>query len=174
MLIADDHLVVREGLAAVIGRQSGITVVAEASDGLEAVALWSLHRPDVSLLDLRMPGLDGVAVLRAIRSVAPEARVIVLTTFDSDEDVYRAMRAGAKAYLLKDVRRDELLECIRKVQMGEVFIPPAIAAKLAGRVGGEELSQREFEVLLRIAQGDSNKDVGRHLGISETTVKSHV
>lgn len=174
VLIADDHHVVREGLVAVIRPQRDMQIVAEAADGAEAVALWSLHQPDVGLLDLRMPGVDGIAALEAIRRAVPDARAIVLTTFDGDEDVYRAMRAGARAYVLKDIRREDLLECIRKVRRGDVFMPPAIAAKLAGRVGGTELSRRELEVLSCLARGETNKEVGQSLGISETTVKSHV
>jgi DNA-binding NarL/FixJ family response regulator len=174
VLIADDHTVVREGLAAIIGRQPDMQVVAEANNGREAVALWKQHRPDVTLLDLRMPELDGAGAIVEIRTEDPSARLIILTTFDGDEDIYQGMRAGARAYLLKDARREELLECIRRVAAGGIFVSPEIAAKLAERVGGEELTQRETEVLRLLAGGKSNKEIGGRLFISETTVKSHV
>jgi DNA-binding NarL/FixJ family response regulator len=174
VLIADDHTVVREGLAAIIGRQPDMRVVAEGNNGREAVALWKQHRPDVTLLDLRMPELDGAGAIVEIRLEDACARVIILTTYDSDEDIYRGMRAGARAYLLKDARREDLLECIRRVGAGGGFVPPEIAAKLAERVGGDDLTQREAEVLRLLASGKSNKEIGGSLFISETTVKSHV
>lgn len=174
ILIADDHVMVLEGLVAIIGRQPDMTVVAEAADGREAVALWQQHRPDVSLLDLRMPTLDGVAAIAAIRQQAPAACVIVLTTFDTDDDIYRAIKAGARAYLLKDARREELLDCIRRVHAGETCIPAALMAKLAAGMSNEPLTGRERDVLTLLAQGKSNKEIGSHLYISETTVKSHL
>ena len=174
VLIADDHAVVRDGLVAMIGKWTDAAVVAEAQDGREAVEQWKLHRPDVSLLDLRMPVLDGVGAIEQIRQLDPAARVILLTTFDGEEDIYRAIRAGAKAYLLKDTPRDDILNCIRKVHAGETFVPPPLAAKLAERVSGVELTQREMVVLRALATGQSNKAIGRSLFISETTVKAHV
>jgi two-component system NarL family response regulator len=174
VLIADDHAVVRDGLVAMIGKWTDTVVVAEAQDGREAVEQWKLHRPDVSLLDLRMPVLDGVGAIEQIRQFDPAARVILLTTFDGEEDIYRAIRAGAKAYLLKDTPRDDILNCIRKVYAGETFVPPPLAAKLAERVSGVELTQREMVVLRALATGQSNKAIGRSLFISETTVKAHV
>lgn len=174
LLIADDHLVVREGLAAIINSQPDMQIVAEAQDGQEAVKKWKQHRPDVTLVDLRMPELDGVRVIQEISTQDANARVIVLTSYDNDEDVYRGMRAGAKAYLLKDAGREVLLDCIRKVQAGQMYVSPAIAAKLAGRVGARDLSGREVEVLRLLAGGQSNKQIGRSLFVSETTVKSHV
>ena len=174
VLIADDHTVVREGLAAIIGRQPDMHVVAEGNNGREAVALWKQHRPDVTLLDLRMPELDGVGAMVEIRTEDVFARVIILTTYDGDDDIYRGMRAGARAYLLKDTRREDLLECIRRVRAGGIVGPPESAAKLAGRVGGEDLTQRETEVLRLLAGGKSNKEIGKGMFISETTVKSHV
>ncbi len=174
ILIADDHSVVREGLVSLVKRKSDMTVVAEASNGREAVDLWKEHRPDVTLLDLRMPELDGVGVIKEIREFDDGAHIIVLTTFDGDEDIYRAIKAGAKGYLLKDTAREALMESIRRVHAGETCIPPALAAKLADRVSGEALSAREIEVLQRIAAGKSNKEIGAELFISEGTVKTHV
>lgn len=174
ILIADDHSVVREGLVSLIKRKSDMVVVAEASNGREAVDLWKEHRPDITLLDLRMPELDGVGAIKEIRELDETARVIVLTTFDGDEDIYRAIKAGAKAYLLKDTARDALVDCVRRAHAGETYLPPQLAAKLAERVSGEALSAREIEVLRRIAAGKSNKEIGAELFISEGTVKTHV
>ena len=174
ILIADDHSVVREGLVSLIKRKSDMVVVAEASNGREAVDLWKEHRPDITLLDLRMPELDGVGAIKEIRELDETAHVIVLTTFDGDEDIYRAIKPGAKAYLLKDTARDALVDCVRRAHAGETYLPPQLAAKLAERVSGEALSAREIEVLRRIAAGKSNKEIGAELFISEGTVKTHV
>jgi DNA-binding NarL/FixJ family response regulator len=174
ILIADDHSVVREGLVSLVKRKADMAVVGEASNGREAVDLWKEHRPDITLLDLRMPELDGVGAIKEIRGLDENARIVVLTTFDGDEDIYRAIKAGAKGYLLKDSAREALMECIRKVHSGETCIPPDLAAKLADRVSGEALSAREIEVLQRIAAGKSNKEIGAELFISEGTVKTHV
>ena len=174
ILIADDHSVVREGLVSLVKRKSDMTVVAEASNGREAVDLWKEHRPDVTLLDLRMPELDGVGAIKEIREFDASAHILVLTTFDGDEDIYRAIKAGAKGYLLKDTAREALMDSIRRVHAGETCIPVSLAAKLADRVSGEALSAREIEVLQRIAAGKSNKEIGAELFISEGTVKTHV
>jgi DNA-binding NarL/FixJ family response regulator len=174
VLIVDDHSVVREGLASLIGRKADMTVVGEAANGREGVDLWREHRPDVTLLDLRMPELDGVGVIKEIRAVDEKARFVVLTTFDGDEDIFRAIQAGAKGYLLKDVPRDALMDCIRRVHAGETCVPVHLAMKLADRVGGETLSEREIDVLKLMALGKSNKEIGSALFISEGTVKSHV
>jgi DNA-binding NarL/FixJ family response regulator len=174
ILIADDHSVVREGLVSLVKRKPDMIVVGEASNGREAVDLWKEHRPDVTLLDLRMPELDGVGAIKELRQLDENARIVVLTTFDGDEDIYRAIKAGAKGYLLKDVAREALMESIRKVHAGETCMPPALAAKLAERVSGEALSAREIEVLQRVAAGKSNKEIATELFISEGTVKSHV
>ena len=174
ILIADDHSVVREGLVSLVKRKSDMVVVAEASNGREAVQLWKEHRPDVTLLDLRMPELNGVGAIKEIRELDENAHIVVLTTYDGDEDIYRAIKAGAKAYLLKDTARDALVETVRRVHAGETYLPPQLAAKLAERVSGEALSPREIEVLQRMAVGKSNKEIGAELFISEGTVKTHI
>lgn len=174
ILIVDDHTVVRDGLAAIVRQEKDMAVVAEAGDGRQAVELWKDHRPDVTLMDLRMPGLDGVSAIYEIRATDPGARIVILTTFDGDEDIYRGLRAGAKSYLLKDVRREELFHCIREVHAGRTFVPPAIAAKLVERLPADDLSPREFDVLRLLAAGKPNKLIGVDLGITEVTVKSHV
>ena len=174
VLIADDHGVVREGLVSMIQRnRADMSVVGEASNGREAVELWKQHRPDVTLLDLRMPELDGVQVIKEIRATDKNARIIVLTTFDGDEDIYRAIQAGAKGYLLKDVTREALMDSIRRVHVGETSVPLNVVTKLADRISGETLSERELEVLRLMAKGKSNKEIASALFISEGTVKSH-
>lgn len=174
VLLADDHTVVRDGLASLIDQEAGLKVVAAAANGRQAVELWQQHRPDVTLMDLQMPVLNGVDAIREVRALNPGARIIVLTTFDGDEDIYRALRAGAKSYLLKDVRRNDLFRCIREVHAGKFYLPPEVAAKLAGRQPAIDLTPRELEVLRLLAEGKSNKAVGEALAIAEVTVKSHV
>ena len=174
ILIVDDHLVVRMGLRSMIDSQPDMKVVAEAANGNEAVQAYREHRPDIVLLDLRMPQLNGVEATVAIRRQFPEAFIIVLTTYDGDENIYRALRAGAHAYLLKDIPRDEFLAAVRAVHRGQYCIPPAIAARLAQRMPLVELSTREREVLKLIVEGMSNKEVASTLAISESTVKNHV
>jgi two-component system NarL family response regulator len=174
VLIADDHVTVTAGLSSIIGLQPDMVVVAEAADGRQAVELWRQYRPDVALLDLRMPVLGGVGAIDQIRLQDASARVIVLTTFDTDNDVYRAIKAGAKGYLLKDARREELLDCIRRVSRGETCIPPSLLEKLAAGVSGETLTGRESDVLTLLARGKSNKEIGANLYISEATVKAHL
>jgi two-component system NarL family response regulator len=174
LLIADDHPVVREGLVTIIQRQKDMTVVAQAAHGREAVERFCQQQPDVVLMDLRMPEMAGVEAILALRATAPEVRVIVLTTYDTDEDIYRAMRAGAKAYLLKDTPREELLDTIRAVAAGYSRVPPDVAAKLAERVSSETLTARELDVLRLIVAGHSNRQIATRLFISEGTVKTHV
>ena len=174
VLIADDHVTVTAGLASIIGLQGDMRVIAEAANGREAVDLWLKHRPDVALLDLRMPMLDGVGAIDEIRREDAFARVIVLTTYDTDNEIYRAIKAGAKGYLLKDSRREELLNCIRRVSRGEICIPASLLERLAAGVSGETLSGREMDVLTLLARGKSNKEIGLNLYISETTVKAHL
>jgi two-component system NarL family response regulator len=174
ILLADDHPVVRQGLAALINRQPGMRVVAEAATGREAVALFAEQRPDITLMDLRMPELDGVAAILAIRAEAPAARVIILTTYDGDEEIYRGLLAGAMAYLLKDATPEVLVEAIQAVHAGQKRIPQEVAAKLAERMGGPELTPRELEVLRLLVAGHSNKGIGAALAIGEGTVRTHV
>ncbi len=149
-------------------------VVAEAENGRQAVDFWRKLRPDVTLLDLRMPVLDGVGVIEEIRQDEPGAKFIILTTFDTDNEIHRAIKAGAKGYLLKDARREVLLDCIRKVSNGETCIPPALVEKLAASMRGETLTSREVEVLALLVRGRSNKEIASKLFISETTVKGHL
>lgn len=174
IMVVDDHPVVREGLAAMIDRQPDMTVVAEASDGRQAIELFNQTTPDVALMDLRLPVMSGVEAIAVIRKQHPAARIIVLTTYDGDEDIYRALQAGAQGYLLKDMFRDELLDAIRAVHRGQRRIPAAVATRLAERMGGHGLTARELEVLELIAKGKSNREIGAHLAISEGTVKGHV
>ena len=174
LLIADDHMTVLAGLASIIGMQPDMIVVAEAADGRQAVDLWRKHRPDVTLLDLRMPKLDGVGAIDEIRKEDTSARIIILTTYDTDNEIYRAIKAGAKGYLLKDARREELLDCIRKVNRGDTCIPQALVEKLAAGMSSEALTGRELQVLTLLARGKSNKEIGANLFISETTVKGHL
>ena len=174
VLIADDHAVVRRGLAAIINLEEDVQVIGEASDGEEAVALWRQLRPDVTLMDLRMPGVEGVEAIDRIHDEDSAAAIIVLTTFDHDEDIYAGLRAGAKAYLLKDVQPEELFRCIRTVHAGEAYLQPKVAAKLAQRVQEEPLTERETQILKLLAEGKSNRAIGQFLFIAESTVKSHL
>ena len=174
ILVADDNFLVRLGLGAVLNAQSGMTVIAEAGNGRQAVELFRQHTPDIVLMDLRMPLMTGVEATKAIRSEYPGARIIVLTTYDGDEDIYRALQAGARAYLLKDVLREDLLAAIRAVHAGQRHIPPAVAARLAERLPLSDLTARELEVLKLIVKGMSNSEIGAALTISTGTVKIHV
>ena len=174
VLVVEDHHVVRQGLVALLNVVDGIEVVGEAADGVEAIAQFSKCQPNVTLIDLRMPRLCGVEVIQRIRMETPQARFIVLTTYDGDEDIFRALQAGARAYLLKGMTTDELVSTIRTVHAGRSHIPPAIAQRLAERVGTEELTPREFDVLEQIVRGKSNKEIATELDISEATVKTHI
>jgi NarL family two-component system response regulator LiaR len=179
VLIADDHPVVRQGLRTFLETQDGLEVVGEASDGAEALELVQRLVPDVVLMDLVMPGLDGVEATRRIRGLSPTTKVIVLTSFDDDEKVFPSIKAGAAGYLLKDVRPHDLVEAIRTVQRGEALLAPSVAAKLMQEVAGERrpgggLTDRELDVLRLIARGLSNKLIARELVVSEKTIKTHV
>jgi DNA-binding NarL/FixJ family response regulator len=173
-MVADDHPVVREGLVTMIERETDMKVVAQAGNGKEAVDKFLACRPSVSLLDLRMPVMNGVDAVVAICEKEPEARLIILSTFQGQEDIYRALRAGASGYLLKDAPSVELMESIRAVSSGGTWIPPAVGAMLAKRVTDRELTVREMEVLRILAVGKSNKEIGVAFNISEATVKVHV
>jgi len=174
LLLVDDHPVVREGLASILGLVPGLQVIAQAGNGKEAVTLYAKHKPDVVLMDLRMPEMDGLQATMAIRQSDPTAKIILLTTFDGDEDIFRGLRAGARAYLLKDVPREQLVDCVRSVAAGQTCIPPNVAAKLAERMRSPELTERELEVLQLVAVGKANKEVAAALDITEGTVKVHV
>ncbi|HEY1766622.1 MAG TPA: response regulator transcription factor [Terracidiphilus sp.] len=174
VLIVEDHAVVRQGLTALLKVVDGLEVVGEAADGAEAIAQFRKHKPDITLIDLRLPRMGGVDVIQRVRMETPEARFIVLTTYDGDEDIYRALKAGAKAYLLKGMTSEDLIATIHTVHAGKSHIPPVIAEKLAGRMGAEELTPREFDVLEQIVRGKSNKEIAVELQVSEATVKTHI
>ncbi len=174
ILLADDHPVVREGLALILDNQSDLTVVGQASDGREASELFSQLQPDVTLMDLRMPEMGGVEALTVIRTQFPNASIILLTTYDGDEDIYRGLRAGAKSYLLKDASTQEILRAIRQVGTGKKHISQAVGAKLAERTQLPKLTESERQVLQRLATGRSNQEIAIALSIAESTVKFHV
>jgi two-component system NarL family response regulator len=174
VLLADDHTIVRSGVSQILNEQSDIEVVAEAADGDTAVAMYRRERPDVSLIDLRMPALDGVQVVEQIRLEYPDAVLVVLTTFDSDDDVERALTAGARAYLLKDVSPADLVACVRAVHRGGSWVSPAVASKLVARMTRVQLTMREMAVLRLVAAGKPNREIGESLHISEGTVKIHL
>jgi DNA-binding NarL/FixJ family response regulator len=174
VMLVDDHPAFRKGLAALIGTENDLQVVAETGDGNDAIQLFRRHKPDITLMDLRLPGMGGVEATIAIRKEFPDARVIVLTTFDMDEDIYRAMDSGAKSYLLKDTPEDELAATIRAVHAGEEKLAPELAERLAQRQKRPELSQREMEVLHLLVRGRSNKEIASSLFITEDTVKAHL
>lgn len=182
VLIADDHTVVRDGLAAVLARRPDITVVGEASNGIEAIEKAEQLHPDVILMDLRMPEMDGAEAMRRIRQQDPDVRFLVLTTFDNDEYIFEAIQAGAKGYLLKDASREDLFRAVLAVYRGESLIQPAVASRVLDRfvelsqrtAPGETLSDREIEVLRLMARGSANKEIAAELVISESTVKTHI
>lgn len=174
VLIVDDHPIVQQGLTAIIKEESDMAVIGQAKDGIEATKLFRQEQPDVTLMDLRMPQMGGVEAITAICTEFNNARIIVLTTYDGDEDIYRGLRAGAKGYLLKDSKPNELRTAIRMVHSGQRYIPPNVAAKLVQRMTNPELSDRELEVLQLVAQGMSNLEISAALNISESTVKSNI
>lgn len=174
ILVVDDHPVVRHGLVALIDHQPDMSVVAEADNGRAAVEQFHVQRPDVVLMDLRLPELDGVEAIAQIRASAPHARIIVLTTYDADEDIYRGLRAGAMGYLLKDASPGELLGTIRAVAAGQMRIPLEVAAKLSERMNSPELTARELDVLRLLVTGQTNKEIGATLTIAEGTVRAHL
>jgi two-component system NarL family response regulator len=174
IMLVEDHQVVRQGLVALLSTMDDLEVVGSVGDGLEAIEVFRAVQPDVTLIDLQLPKLGGADTIRRIRADFPQARFIVLTTFDGDEDIYRALQAGARAYLLKGMPLEELLTTIHAVHSGRLHIPPLVAEKLAERLSGQELTARELSVLERIVAGRANKEISSDLSISEATVKTHI
>jgi DNA-binding NarL/FixJ family response regulator len=174
VLAVDDHPLLREGIAAVLNGEQDIELVAEAVNGREAIELFRQHRPDVTLMDLQMPDMNGIEAIIAIRSEFPNARFVVLTTYQGDVQAVRALKAGASGYLLKSMLRKDLLDTIRVVHAGRRRIPPEIATELADHIAEDTLTDREIEVLRRVANGNSNKIIGAQLNVSEATIKGHL
>jgi DNA-binding NarL/FixJ family response regulator len=174
VMIVDDHPLLRVGVASIVNARSDMTVMAQTGTGEEAVALFSQHRPDVTLMDLRLPKMSGVDAILAIRARFPMARFVVLTTYEGDEDIHRALEAGAKGYIIKGMPYQTLIEALLRVHGGGRFLPPPVARALASRMPDSDLSSREKEVLRRLVEGMSNKEIAGLLGITEATVKCHV
>ena len=174
ILCVDDHPLFREGIATVVANEDDLEIVANAGTAKSALEQFRKHRPDITLMDLRLPDMSGISAIASIREEFSEARVIVVTTFEGDYDIQRALTAGAFGYVLKSAPLDELVGVIRKVHAGRRHLPAGVAENLAVYVGGDPLTEREVEVLSRIAEGDRNRDIGEHLGIAEDTVKAHV
>jgi DNA-binding NarL/FixJ family response regulator len=174
ILAVDDHALVRRGIAALVNAECDMKLVAEATDGHDAIEKFRLHRPDVTLMDLQMPGLNGIEAIIGIRSEFPNARIIVLTTYKGDVQVLRALKAGARGYILKGQVNKELMDTIRAVHAGQKRIPPEIAVELADHAAEDDLTSREIDVLRLIATGNANKEIASQLSIAEETVKSHV
>src|SRR5215468_2453869 len=174
ILCVDDHPLMREGISAIINSQPDMQLVSEAATGSESIQKFREHQPDVTLMDLRLPDMSGIDALSAIRAEFPEARIVMLTTFDGDVEIHRSLEAGARGYLLKSMPPKELVEGIRQVHAGKKRIPPQLAAQLAEHLGDESLTEREIEVLRHIAGGNRNRDIAERLFISEETVKVHI
>ncbi|MGC2164308.1 MAG: response regulator transcription factor [Silvibacterium sp.] len=174
ILIVDDHPLMRVGIAAIVNARSDMITVAQAGTGEEAVELFEQHSPDVTLIDLRLPGMGGVSTIRAIRSKHAQARFVVLTTYDGDEDIHQALAAGAQGYMIKGMPHEALIDALRRVHAGGRFLPGPVKIALASRTPNSDLSSREREVLALLAGGKSNKEIANDLGITEATVKCHV
>jgi DNA-binding NarL/FixJ family response regulator len=174
VLCVDDHRLMREGIVRVVGLQPDMLVVAQASNGEEAVEQFLQHRPDITLMDLQLPGVNGLHAIRAIRHAQPDARIVVLTMYAGDEDIYRALQAGAAGYLLKDTVPEDLVRVIREVHAGQLAIPPDVAATLASRAKQPALTLRELQVLELLATGKRNKEIAADLGISSDTARAHI
>ena len=174
VMVVDDHPLIRVGIAAIVNARADMTVVAQAGTGEEALELFRRNKPDVTLMDLRLPGIGGVEAIAAMRTTRPDARFIVVTTYDGDEDIHRALEAGAQGYIIKGMPYQTLVEAIHRVHLGKRFLPPPVANALASRMPDSDLSPREKEVLLLLVAGRSNKEIAQTLDITEATVKSHV
>ena len=174
VLVVDDHPIVRVGIVAIINARPDMSVVAQCGTGEEAVELFEQHQPDIALMDLRLPKMSGVEAIRTIRTRHPKACFVVLTTYEGDEDIYQALEAGARAYVIKGMPHEMLIDALRRVHAGHRFLPPAISRTLASRTPDSDLSAREREVLSLLARGETNKEIAQHLGITEATVKCHV
>jgi two-component system NarL family response regulator len=174
VMIADDHPITRDGLALILRSEPGISVLAQAGDGLEAVECYRASRPDVAIMDLQMPRLNGLGATREIMREFPKARILLFTTYDGDEDIYRAMHAGARGYILKDAAQDDLFKAIRAIHDGQRYLSPPVGAKLAESQVSRGLTDRERQILKLLAEGQANKEISAITGISESTVKTHV
>src|SRR5208337_4994616 len=174
ILVVDDHPLLRLGVAAIIDAQSDMRVIAQAGSGEEAVRLFRKHRPDITMMDLRLPGMSGLEALRAIRQEDPHAKCLVLTTYEGDEDIHQALAAGALGYIIKGMSYETLVDALRRVRSGSLFLPPPVMRSLADRTPNLDLSPREREVLSLMVRGNSNKEIANALGITEATVKCHV
>lgn len=174
ILVADDHPPVRDGLASILNAQPDLTVVAEAGTGRETVERFKVTTPDVVIVDLRMPDGDGIQTIRDLMAINPAAKTLVLTTYDTEEDIFNALEAGARGYILKDTTREEIIEAVRQIHAGNRFLPPAIASRLADRVIRPTLTPRELDVLRLVSRGRTNKEIAVAIFVSEETVKSHM
>lgn len=174
LLLADDHTLLRQGLSSLLGMADDMLVVGEAADGEEALEKWRVLRPDVVLMDIRMAAMDGLTAAERITAIDANAGIVILSTYDGEDDIYRAVRGGVRGYLLKDVEASELLACVRTVCKGGTYLPMNIASKLATRIRIDDLTERELQILAQVAAGDSNKVIARRFNISEGTVKTHL
>ncbi|EDX86965.1 response regulator receiver domain protein [Synechococcus sp. PCC 7335] len=174
VLVAEDHNIVRQGIVAILNQQAQITVIAEAKNGVEAVEMHALHQPDITLMDLRMPQMEGLEAINRIREATPAACIIILTTYDTDEDIYRGLQAGARGYLLKDTTAEDLATAVRQVHHGKRYIPIEVGIRLTERIQESDLTDRELEVLGELTEGKSNLEIAKALSISEGTVKFHI
>jgi DNA-binding NarL/FixJ family response regulator len=174
ILLADDHPSLRTGLASILNSHSGLEVVAEAATGSEALEKAAETQPDVLILDLRMPDGDGIETTRRLVEINPDARILILTTYDNEEDIFNALEAGARGYILKDTTSEEIIEAVRQVHTGNRFLPPGVAARLADRMIRQSLTPRELDVLRLVSRGRTNKEIAAAMFISEETIKSHM
>ncbi|MEO0455911.1 MAG: response regulator transcription factor [Cyanobacteria bacterium P01_A01_bin.114] len=174
VLVVEDHNVVRQGIVAILNQQVDISVIAEAKTGQEAVTQYQTHQPDITLMDLRMPQMEGVEAIIQIRKASPDAHIIILTTYDTDEDIYRGLQAGARGYLLKDTTAEDLATAVRQVHQGQRYIPMNVGLRLTERIQESDLTERELDVIRLLTQGKSNQEIAKSLSISEGTVKFHI